>query len=186
MLGVLTACSVIAAAVLAGLAFSVWRRHEQPAGLSLAVLLLCAAWWAASYAMELSSSVLATRGHWGDLKYLGTGLLPPVWLVFVLHYTGRRRLVSRRLLWLLAVEPVAVWMVLAVPATHDLMRFYPPGSELDEIPVVATGGLFWIDPAVAFVIAIVVGYHAVRLHIVIAAARRAPSPTPLGTNPSRL
>ncbi len=147
MLGVLTACSVIAAVVLAGLAFSVWRRHEQPAGLSLAVLLLCAAWWAGCYALELSSSALVTRGHWGDLKYLGTGLLPPVWLVFVLHYTGRRRLVSRRLLGVLAVEPLAVWLLLAVPATHDLLRFYPPGSELDEIPVVATGELFWVHLA---------------------------------------
>ena len=52
--------------------------------------------------------------------------------------------------------------------------------------ILATGGLFWIDPAVAFVIAIVVGYHAVRLLIVITAARRAPSPESLGTNPLRL
>jgi len=52
--------------------------------------------------------------------------------------------------------------------------------------ILATGGLFWIDPAVAFVIAIVVGYHALRLLIVITAARRAPSPESLGTNPLRL
>ena len=52
--------------------------------------------------------------------------------------------------------------------------------------ILATGGLFWIDPAVAFVIAIVVGYHAVRLLIVITAARRASSPESLGTNPLRL
>ena len=52
--------------------------------------------------------------------------------------------------------------------------------------ILATGGLFWIDPAVAFVIAIVVGYHAVRLLIVITAARRAPSPESMGTNPLRL
>ena len=52
--------------------------------------------------------------------------------------------------------------------------------------ILATGGLFWIDPAVAFVIAIVVGYHAVRLLIVITAARRAPSSESLGTNPLRL
>jgi len=52
--------------------------------------------------------------------------------------------------------------------------------------ILGTGGLFWIDPAVAFVIAIVVGYHAVRLLILITAARRAPSPESLGTNPLRL
>jgi cobalt-zinc-cadmium efflux system protein len=52
--------------------------------------------------------------------------------------------------------------------------------------ILATGGLFWIDPAVAFVIALVVGYHAVRLLVVITAALRAPSLEPLDTNPSRL
>jgi cobalt-zinc-cadmium efflux system protein len=52
--------------------------------------------------------------------------------------------------------------------------------------ILASGGLFWIDPAVALVIAIVVGYHAVRLLVVITATRRAPSPESLGTNPSRL
>jgi len=52
--------------------------------------------------------------------------------------------------------------------------------------ILATGGLFWIDPAVAFVIAIVVGYHAVRLFIVITAGRRALSRESLGTNPLRL
>ena len=52
--------------------------------------------------------------------------------------------------------------------------------------ILATGGLFWIDPAVAFLIVIVVGYHAVRLLIVITAARRAPSQESLGTNPLRL
>ena len=52
--------------------------------------------------------------------------------------------------------------------------------------ILAAGGLFWIDPAVAFVIAVVVGYHAGRLLIVITAAQRDPSPESLGTNPSRL
>jgi len=47
--------------------------------------------------------------------------------------------------------------------------------------ILATGALFWIDPAVVIVIAIVVGYHAVRLLIVLAAVRRAPCPESLGT-----
>jgi cobalt-zinc-cadmium efflux system protein len=51
--------------------------------------------------------------------------------------------------------------------------------------ILAAGGLYWIDPVVAFVIAIVVDYHAVRLLIVITAARRPPSPQSLGTSPSR-
>ena len=96
--GLLTGLTVMAAVVLSALAIYVWRRREAAAGLSLAVLLLSAAWWATAYALELSATDLATRGHWGDLKYVGICLLGPAWLVFVLQYTGHERVVTRRLL----------------------------------------------------------------------------------------
>lgn len=144
MLGLLTASAVAAAVALAIMAGYVWRRGGSPAGLSLAVLLLSVAWWAAAYAMELSTSDLGMRDRWGDLKYVGIGLLPPAWLVFVVQYTGRERLVTRGRLLLLAIEPVAVWVLLAVPATHDLVRFYRPSTDADPIPDVAAGPLFWV------------------------------------------
>jgi cobalt-zinc-cadmium efflux system protein len=54
--------------------------------------------------------------------------------------------------------------------------------------ILATGRLFWLDPAVALVIALVVGYHAVRLlgHITTALrARRVPTPGSLGASRPR-
>ncbi len=144
MLGVLTGAMVAAGVVLALLAVYVWRRRGAAAGLSLAVLLSAVAWWAATYAVELGTDDLGARMRWGDLKYVGIAVLPPAWLVFVLQYTGRGRLVTRRLLAVLAIEPLLVWTLLAVPATHDLLRFYPEGAGAEEIPVVGTGPLFWV------------------------------------------
>lgn len=140
---VLTGSMVVAGVVLAGLAAYVWRRRGAPAGLSLAVLLLSAAWWAAAYALELSSVDLAVRGRWGDLKYLGIGLVAPAYLVFVLQYTGRGHLVTRRWLALLAIEPVTVWVLLAVPPAHDLVRFYTDETVSNEVPGVGAGPAFW-------------------------------------------
>lgn len=147
MLGVLTGAMVAAGAVLAVLAGYVWIRRGSASGLSLAVLLAAVAWWAGFYAIELSTTDLDARIRWGDLKYVGVSLLPPAWLVFVLQYTGRTRWVTRRLLLLLAIEPVVVWILLAIPATHDLLRFYPDSATGDEIPVVGTGPLFWVHLA---------------------------------------
>lgn len=144
MLGLLTACAVGASLALAVMAIYVRRRRGSPAGLSLAVLLTSAAWWAASYALELSTTDLASRSRWGDLKYVGICLLPPAFLVFVVQYTGRRSLVTPRRMLLLAVEPVLVWTVLAVPATHDLIRFYEPAAAGSPIPLVGSGPLFWV------------------------------------------
>jgi PAS domain S-box-containing protein len=131
-------------AVLAG--YVGWRRGSR-AGLALAVLLAAVAWWGLAYAVELTADVVATKSHWGDLKYVGISVLPPTWLVFVLMYTNRGRAVTRGLLGALAVEPVAVLLCLFIPATHDLVRHYPPGAAGKDLPVVGTGPVFWIHLA---------------------------------------
>jgi cobalt-zinc-cadmium efflux system protein len=54
--------------------------------------------------------------------------------------------------------------------------------------ILAVGGAYWLDPAVALVIAVVVGYHTVRLlgRITAALRRRAPAPSgQLNVTPSR-
>jgi PAS domain S-box-containing protein len=128
-------------AILAG--YVGWRRGSR-AGVALAVLLAAVAWWGLAYALELSTDEVATKSRWGDLKYLGVTLLAPSWLVFVLLYTNRGRFVTRGLVSVLAVEPVVVMLCLFVPASHDLVRSYPPGAAGDDLPVVETGPVFWI------------------------------------------
>lgn len=143
----LVVSAVVAATALALLAAVVWRRHGNPAGLALAVLLGAVTVWNLTYAAELASTDLDVRLAWGDLKYVGIGLLPPAWLVFVLYYTGRGHWVTRRLLALLAVEPVLVWLLLALPFTHDLVRWYPESEAGKELPVAAVGPMFWVHLA---------------------------------------
>jgi PAS domain S-box-containing protein len=134
-----------AGVVLAGLAgYVAWRRGTK-AGVWLAVLLVAVAWWAFAYAVELSTSAdRSTRMHWGDLKYVGVCALAPAWLLFVLHYTGRGPAVTRRLTLGLIVEPLVVLAVLAIPATHDLVRYYKPTRPGDDLPLVGTGPVFWV------------------------------------------
>src|SRR5689334_7267304 len=112
MLRLLTALAVGASLVLATMAVFVRRSGGSRAGGPLAVLLLAAAWWGGCYAMELSTPDLGAAGRWGNLKYLGTGILPPAFLVFVAESTGQRSWLTSRRKWLLAIEPVLVWIVL--------------------------------------------------------------------------
>ena len=128
-------------AVLA--AYVGWRRGSH-AGVALAVLLAAVAWWGLAYALELTSDRVDLKSHWGDLKYAGVVVLAPAWLVFVLQYTNRGHRVTPRLLAALTVEPVIVMVILAIPATHDLVRFYPPDASEEDLPVVGTGPVFWV------------------------------------------
>ena len=111
------------------------------------MLLAAVAWWGLAYAFELTATDIATKSRWGDLKYVGIAVLAPAWLVFVLEYTNRGHLVTRRLLVLLAIEPLLLMVCLFVPATHDLVRFYPADAAGVDLPVVGTGPVFWVHLA---------------------------------------
>lgn len=139
MIGLLLATAVIDAAA----AVWVWRRRGAEGRISLSLLLMAAAIWCASYALELGTTGRTSREVWGDCQYIGTTLLPPAWLAFVLEYTGRRKQLSRKLLAALAVEPLAVFILLIIPATHDLMRSFPPGP-VPLIPEVRLGPAYWV------------------------------------------
>jgi N-terminal 7TM region of histidine kinase len=131
--------------MLAGAAFFavavgyVWRRRGDALAVSLLVMLLAALQWSVAYALELSAGDVARRQFWGDLKYVGICLLTPAWLAFVFHYLGRARWPTRLVGALLAIEPLAVLVLLANDATHDLVRYYTPeGGAVAE-----AGPLFW-------------------------------------------
>src|SRR5215213_2193356 len=138
--------------MLAGLALYVgpWR-GESRAGVSLAVLLVAVGWWGLAYALEITYEG-AARSHWGDLKYLGICAVAPAWSIFVLQYTGRERLLTKKVLALLVVEPVLLLAALAIPPTHNLVRFYSNSDLHEDLPVVGAGPLFWVHLVYANVI----------------------------------
>ena len=121
----------------------VWRRRSAVGRHSVALLLVAAGIWCAAYGLELATTGRAVREFWGDSEYLGTTLLPPAWLAFALVYTGRRDQLTWRLAVALAVEPVALLVVLIDPATHDLVRSFRPGP-LAAVPEVRLGPVYWM------------------------------------------
>ena len=117
----------------------VWRRRGDTLAVSLLVMLLAGLEWSVAYALEVSVGDPAARQFWGDLKYVGIGLLTPAWLAFVFHYLGRTRWPTRLVGALLVVEPLAVLVLLANDATHDLVRHYTPQGGV----IAKAGPLFW-------------------------------------------
>jgi PAS domain S-box-containing protein len=141
---VFSAMALAAGACLAVYAFYVWRHRRASAGASLTVVLAAAGWWGLAYALELAPTDLPTKLLWGDAKWLGVALLPPAWFAFTMRYTRRDRWVNRPVMATLAVPPVAVIVLLANPATHDLVRYYPPEAAADPAEAIAqVGPLFW-------------------------------------------
>ena len=144
------AVMIASAAVTTICAAVLWRRRSLVGAQSLAVASSAVCVWSLLYAAELLVPDLEVALLLGDLKYLGIVVLPPAWMVFALRYTGRGHLVTRRLLAALAIHPVAMVILLALPATHDLVRgggaHFSPGG----FPVVPVGWLFWVHFAYAW------------------------------------
>src|SRR6266508_4221877 len=138
-----SALALAGGACLGLYAFYVWRRRRAAAGASLAVVLAAAGWWGLAYALELAATELSAKLLWGDAKWLGICLLPPAWFAFIMQYTGHHRWVNRSTMAALAVPPVAVIVLLANQATHDLVRYYPPAAADPEDAIAQVGPLFW-------------------------------------------
>src|SRR6266540_4024014 len=128
-----------------------WRRRGSPAAASLAVALLAATEWSLAHTLELSGGNLATRQLGGELRFIGTCLLPPACLIFMLQYSGRIRQPSRSMLALLAIEPLVVLTTLAIPATRHLMISWDPRAPGASPaagglgPSARPGPLYWVD-----------------------------------------
>jgi PAS domain-containing protein len=131
------------AAVFLAMAAYVWRRRGGSAGAALALVLVALLLWVGAYAAELGATDLAAISRWGDLKYVGLVLLPPAWFAFAALFAGRGSLVNGRNLALLAIHPLVMLLLLANTATHDLVRWYPPGAAADPDAVAEPGLLFW-------------------------------------------
>jgi PAS domain S-box-containing protein len=136
--GLLLAGAVLVTVVI----LYVWRRRPSTTIAGLLAVLLGAVLWSVCYALELSAGDLGGREYWGDLKYAGVCLLPPAYLAFVLQCSGHTRW-PRWVGPVLTLEPLAVLVLLATEATHDLVRFYPAGAKVATSQAAEAGPLFW-------------------------------------------
>ncbi len=108
--------------VLCLLAFRVYARlRTSRLAKSSALLLLASAVWVAASGLELASSSIATKVFWTRIQYVGGAVLPAVWLVFALQYTGREQYLTRRALVLLSVAPIAMLLLVFTNEAHGLI-----------------------------------------------------------------
>ncbi len=146
------AVPLLAASVLSAvLSLYSWRHRRVPAAPALALLLLGACVWSASYGAELSNPTLPGQIFWAKAKYLGVGMVPLAWLSFALQYTGRGRLLTSRVLALLTLEPILTLLLVSTNEAHGLIwsRVTPvPAGP----PIMQYGPGFWVHVAYSYTV----------------------------------
>ena len=162
--GVTTCCAAV-----------LWHRQSLVGARSLAAANIAVAVWATFYAAELLAPDITTAILFGDLKYLGIVSLPPAWFLFALRYTGKSHLVTPGLFAGLLVHPVIMATLLALPATHDLVRAGPVTRSPSGVPIVSVGVAFW--PHFAYVTLVLAAATALIAWTLVATSRRYLAPS---------
>jgi len=111
---------VLAAAIASVLTSIAWRYRDTAGAPAFALLMLTVVVWSLAYAFELSSAYLPAKLFWTRVEYIGIVLLPAAWFAFACQYTGHASWLGRRAIVLLAVEPVAILLLIWTNEYHTL------------------------------------------------------------------
>ncbi len=107
------------------LAVYVWQRRQVRAAMPLLFFLIAVTFWLLVYALQLLSNDFNPKIFFWNVKSFGIFSIPPIWLVFVIYYTGYERWMTRRNLILLLIHPIATEILLWTNHLHSLMLVNP-------------------------------------------------------------
>ncbi|WP_436901828.1 histidine kinase N-terminal 7TM domain-containing protein [Halovenus halobia] len=95
--------------------------RDQPGATPLAVFAASASLWATVEALEVTQSGIETMQLWTGVALSLSAVLPAVWLVFALEYTGTDHQIPGWVYPGLLVEPVAFWALVWTNRDHNLV-----------------------------------------------------------------
>ncbi|WP_267877902.1 histidine kinase N-terminal 7TM domain-containing protein [Natrinema versiforme] len=105
--------------VAVGTAVAAARSRPAAGSVPLTMLMASVALWLGAHVLEIESATFLWKARWADLQWLPAAVIPTLFLVFALEYTGRDRWLTRRRLGLLVIEPA---VMIGLLATNDRMR----------------------------------------------------------------
>jgi diguanylate cyclase (GGDEF)-like protein len=104
----------------------IWRRRRTtPAAPVLLLLVVAVDIWLIADLLSRVTVTLGTMLFWQHAIYAGVVLTPGAFLAFALNLTGRGHLLTRRVLLLLAIEPVLTLVAVATDPWHHLFLAAP-------------------------------------------------------------
>jgi PAS domain S-box-containing protein len=111
---------IVSAIISFGLAVYAWQRRQLRGAKPFFVMMVGLTVWLLSYSLEIITFDLTQRLFWSRMTFWGVTAVPVVWFLFSLDYTGRDKLLTRRNVALLFVEPVIILILIWTNSIHHL------------------------------------------------------------------
>lgn len=128
---------LLSAAISFYLAGQAWKRKNDEAIYTLALLLVSSAFWATGYFLELISTTMLQLRLFGWFAYVGITTTPILFLIFALRYTQNDWVINEKRVALLFSVPVFSLIMLA---TNDLHHLFYTSVELNF-----EGGIYYLN-----------------------------------------
>jgi len=109
-----------ALSIAAALYVFVRRRHSPQSRIGT-LLLLAGAIWMLGAALESAAADLPSKILWDKLQFVGICIIPPAWLAYVLHYTGRDRWLSPTSRIVISIVPSITFLLVLTNEAHGLI-----------------------------------------------------------------
>ena len=132
---------VISGAAAIYVSIVAWGRRSAPGARPLAILGGSIAIWSLTYAIYFLGVTDQARFFWLRATYLGVSIVPTAFLTFCIQYANRGQWLKKRLLALLAIEPVLTLTLLWTDPWHNL--FF--GGKQVVGSILDGGPWFWIN-----------------------------------------
>ena len=139
------------AAVYAALALVAWEHRDTRCGYEVVAIIAVVGCSAVSYSVQFGFDSVSAQASWWRLSFVLSTAVPLLWLVFVARYVGRPRLLTRRHVGILAVEPLAAGTAALTNHVHGLVWRVPSttvsaGSAIE----ITFGPLYYAHLAVTY------------------------------------
>jgi PAS domain S-box-containing protein len=116
-----------------------FKKRQLAVAKYTALVMLSASFYSLGYAFEMISTDLDSIKFWLKIEYIGAPVISTFWLILVLHYTGHKAILKKRVLLLLFVIPFVTFIM---HYTNDMHHFFYKDVQLDQSSILSTVQLF--------------------------------------------
>lgn len=103
------------------LAWNIWKRQRISGSIYLFCIILAAALWSFTGAMELASTTMASKILWGKISYIAITTVAPFWFLFTITYSKNQSKVKRQHMILFFIIPALTTLLAFTNEMHGLV-----------------------------------------------------------------
>jgi PAS domain S-box-containing protein len=143
---------LVTAALSTSIFWYAYKRRKVPGAVPFALMMLAVTEWSLSYALELGSTGAAIKFFMLRVEFIGILIIPTAWLLFSLQYTGHGNWITPRNLIFLAIQPVAILLLVWTNEAHHLVWRSVQLETLGTFSILKTnpGGVYWFHVIYAY------------------------------------